>query len=273
MSPERRAGPTCAVCPGHDGARRLAAGLTAAPTRCCDAILYSDCARQGQGKPSCYTSVTRRFRPATRAGQRCPAGGGAAKWRAWPVTGWRKPRRRGVQRLAREGEQGVPSRRRAGAAPRRGCGGGRPGRPPAGGRHGPGGRGSGGCGRCAAGSAAGRRRRRPGALRPVAGERRLAAALGVRTVSTAMRLRSAGWRPIGASISPGRRLGQAPGQGEVFAVEVALGEGGGQGAVGALGLGHDHDAGGVLVEPVDDAGPASRRRCRAGPRRHGPAGR
>ena len=58
------------------------------------------------------------------------------------------------------------------------------------------------------------------------------------------------------SISPVERIGQAPDQREIGAVQVARGEGGGQRRVRELGLGDHHDAGGVLVQPMHDAGPA-----------------
>ena len=48
---------------------------------------------------------------------------------------------------------------------------------------------------------------------------------------------------------------QAPGERQVGAVEITRGEGFGQGAVGPVRLRHDHDARGVLVEPMDNARP------------------
>ena len=59
---------------------------------------------------------------------------------------------------------------------------------------------------------------------------------------------------MAASTSPLQRLRQAPDEGDVAAVQVAIGEALRQRLVCALRLGHDHDAGGLLVQPVDDAG-------------------
>ena len=75
-------------------------------------------------------------------------------------------------------------------------------------------------------------------------------------VTTAMRLRSRLSRPMSPCDVADQRIGHAPDQGEIGAVHVTGGEGGGQRGVGELGLGHDHDAGGVLVQPMDDPGPA-----------------
>ena len=51
------------------------------------------------------------------------------------------------------------------------------------------------------------------------------------------------------------RRDHAHGNGEVFLVELAVLELLGEALVGCLGLGHDHQAGGVEIEPVHDAGP------------------
>ena len=48
--------------------------------------------------------------------------------------------------------------------------------------------------------------------------------------------------------------GRAARQGHIGALDVVGGEQGGEPCVGAVGLGGDHDARGVLVEAVDDAG-------------------
>ena len=57
-----------------------------------------------------------------------------------------------------------------------------------------------------------------------------------------------------------RPIRRAPHEGEVAALQRAgaavIGELGGERAMGAVGLGDDHQAGRVLVEAVDDAGPA-----------------
>ena len=50
------------------------------------------------------------------------------------------------------------------------------------------------------------------------------------------------------------RAGQAPAHGQVAAVDIAGGEGGGEGGVDRLGLGDDHQAGRVFVQAMDDAG-------------------
>ena len=55
---------------------------------------------------------------------------------------------------------------------------------------------------------------------------------------------------------PGGRVGQAPGQGEIGTIQVARGESRRQGGQRLLGFGDHHHAGGVLVQPVHDAGPA-----------------
>jgi hypothetical protein len=50
-----------------------------------------------------------------------------------------------------------------------------------------------------------------------------------------------------------QRLRQTPDQRLVAAIEVAVGEGRGQGVGGKLGFGYDHDAGSVLVQTMHDA--------------------
>ena len=64
-------------------------------------------------------------------------------------------------------------------------------------------------------------------------------------------------RPSGASTVPLAGLGAAPDKGDIGAVQRAgaavVGELGGEVLVRLLGLGRDHDARGVLVEPVHDA--------------------
>src|ERR1035437_8333801 len=55
-----------------------------------------------------------------------------------------------------------------------------------------------------------------------------------------------------------RAGGRAPDQGEIAALDAAVGlvgELGAERAMGGVGLSNDHEAGGVLVEPVHDAGP------------------
>ena len=57
---------------------------------------------------------------------------------------------------------------------------------------------------------------------------------------------------------PFGRAGRAPDEGEIAALDAAfglVGELGAERAVGGVGLGHHHQAGGVLVEPVHDARP------------------
>ena len=57
---------------------------------------------------------------------------------------------------------------------------------------------------------------------------------------------------------PRRPVGRAPDEGEIAALQLAFGLVGElrrERAVGLVGLGHHHQAGGVLVEPVHDAGP------------------
>ena len=72
---------------------------------------------------------------------------------------------------------------------------------------------------------------------------------------TAMRLRSTGWRPIGASIVPSLAFGAAPDQRLVDAGQVVGGEQLRERLVGGVVLGHHHDPRRVLVEPVDDPRP------------------
>ena len=69
------------------------------------------------------------------------------------------------------------------------------------------------------------------------------------------RLRMAVERGVDGALRPARR---APNQSEIAAFERAfglVGELGGERAVGGVGLGHHHQAAGVLVEPVHDARP------------------
>ena len=73
------------------------------------------------------------------------------------------------------------------------------------------------------------------------------------------------------SISPASGRWQAPDQRQIGAVQIARGEGGGQRVVGKLGLGDDHDAGGVLVQPMHDARPALGADPGEAGRRNGPA--
>ncbi len=76
---------------------------------------------------------------------------------------------------------------------------------------------------------------------------------------TAILSRACGWRPSGASTVPLRPVRHAPDEGEIAALQRAgaavIGELRGQPPVRAVGLGDDHQAGGVLVEPVHDARP------------------
>ena len=50
----------------------------------------------------------------------------------------------------------------------------------------------------------------------------------------------------------------APGQRRVAAMDPARRDGGAEPPVGQIGLGHDHESGGVAVQPMDDARPALR---------------
>src|SRR5665811_1986359 len=55
-----------------------------------------------------------------------------------------------------------------------------------------------------------------------------------------------------------RAGGRAPDQGEIAALDAAVGlvgKLGAERAMGGVGLSNDHEAGGILVEPVHDAGP------------------
>ena len=83
-----------------------------------------------------------------------------------------------------------------------------------------------------------------------------------------------GWRSIGASIVPLGAVGRAPDERQIAALAAApvrpwSANCAASALVRAVGLGHHHQAGGVLVEPVHDAGPLARRRCPTGCRRNG----
>ena len=85
---------------------------------------------------------------------------------------------------------------------------------------------------------------------------------------TAIFSRAWGCRSIGASTVPRWPVGHAPDEGQVAAPHLAgaavVGELLGQRLMRAVVLGHHHQPGGVLVEPVHDARPLARRRCRTG---------
>ncbi len=93
-----------------------------------------------------------------------------------------------------------------------------------------------------------------------AGEYALGAVMGERVAATGPyqchSLAVARVAADGALDVAGDRIGDAPGEGEIGAFEVAGGEGGGEGGERVVGFGDDHDAGSVAVEAVDDAGAA-----------------
>ncbi len=73
--------------------------------------------------------------------------------------------------------------------------------------------------------------------------------------TTVIFLRSTGCRPMGSRMVPLRSPGHAAHQGEVMFLGGAVGELGAEAAVGEVVFGDDQAAAGVLVEPVNDAGP------------------
>ena len=85
------------------------------------------------------------------------------------------------------------------------------------------------------------------------------AAAAPRRATTAILVRLALLRASGASIAPRGRSGRAPDERPIAALELAVGAVGGELPASALmrgvRLGHHQQAGGVLVEPVHDAGP------------------
>ena len=89
----------------------------------------------------------------------------------------------------------------------------------------------------------------PSAHDPIAGERGLAAVGHHGHAFTVSPI--AADRALDFALQGGR---DAPAEGDVAAFQVAGGEGEGERVIGELGLGDDHDAGGVLVQPVHDAG-------------------
>ena len=172
--------------------------------------------------------------------QRAQIGGqGRLEAQRSPVVGWTKPSTGRVQRLAAESERGRPRRGRRRRRDRRA---------PAG-RSTPGARGSGACGRSRAGRAA--VSPRAASLRP----RQCVTAARPRFARVLMRLRSVGWRPIGASTVPLAARG-APRTNARYSrsIECAL-HCAASAAVRAVVLRDDQHARGVLVEPVHDAGP------------------
>ena len=62
-------------------------------------------------------------------------------------------------------------------------------------------------------------------------------------------------RPIDPRHGSGDRNRAAANDGKIGALDRMVGELRGQAFMGAVGLGHDEQARGVLVDPVDDAGP------------------
>ena len=192
-----------------------------------------------------------------------------------PVIGWTKPRmaacsawraRPAAAIAVADGVGGTcPSRRpdRRGRA--------RPSRPCA--------RGSGGCGRYGGcrrrGPPSGRRpgrllgRRAEDLFDDIVRDRLAAAAAQHRHLLAVARGAAQAWRRCGRVAG----LRRAAGQGDVGALDVVGGEQGREALVGGVGLGGDHHAGGMLVQPVHDARPRYSADAGQGGRRSDAAGR